>query len=407
MTDTAILQARYDAFCALGLHLDMSRGKPEPRQLDLSLPMLRMTDAGFLCEDGVDARNYGDPTGIPEARRLFGELLGMPPEQVIVGGNSSVDLIYDALVRAILHGPLPGDTPWKDIAHLKFLCPVPGYDWHFHMLAMLGVECVPVPLVDGSPDMDMVERLVRDPSVKGIICVPMYGNPSGLTFSDEAVRRLARMETAAQDFRIFWDNAYCVHHLYPDRRDHLLDLYEACREAGTEDRPLLFTSTSKITFAGGGVSAMAASPRNIRRQAGLLLYQMVCFDKVNQLRHARFLPDMAAVERHMARHAEILRPKFALVLDVLEKELTGCGSWSKPLGGYFICYRAPRGCAKRIVKLCANAGVTLTPAGAPFPGGNDPEDSVIRIAPTYPPLEEHAKVMELFPMAVKLAAAGK
>ena len=352
MTDTAILQARYDAFCALGLHLDMSRGKPEPRQLDLSLPMLRMTDAGFACEDGVDARNYGDPTGIPEARRLFGQLLGMPPEQVIVGGNSSVDLIYDALVRAILHGPLPGDTPWKDVAHLKFLCPVPGYDWHFHMLAMLGVECVPVPLVDGSPDMDMVERLVRDPSVKGIICVPMYGNPSGLTFSDEAVRRLARMETAAQDFRIFWDNAYCVHHLYPDRRDHLLDLYEVCREAGTEDRPLLFTSTSKITFAGGGVSAMAASPRNIERQAGLLLYQMVCFDKVNQLRHARFLPDMAAVERHMARHAEILRPKFELVLDVLEKELTGCGSWSKPLGGYFICYRAPRGCARRMLS-CA------------------------------------------------------
>ena len=297
----------------------MSRGKPEPRQLDLSLPMLRMTDAGFACEDGVDARNYGDPTGIPEAKRLFGALLGMPPEQVIVGGNSSVDLIYDALVRAILHGPLPGDTPWKDVAHLKFLCPVPGYDWHFHMLAMLGVECVPVPLVDGSPDMDMVERLVRDPSVKGIICVPMYGNPSGLTFSDEAVRRLARMETAAQDFRIFWDNAYCVHHLYAGRRDHLLDLYEACREAGTEDRPLLFTSTSKITFAGGGVSAMAASPRNIERQAGLLLYQMVCFDKVNQLRHARFLPDMAAVERHMARHAEILRPKFELVLDALEK----------------------------------------------------------------------------------------
>ena len=268
MTDTAILQARYDAFCALGLHLDMSRGKPEPRQLDLSLPMLRMTDAGFACEDGVDARNYGDPTGIPEARRLFGALLGMPPEQVIVGGNSSVNLIYDALVRAILHGPLPGDTPWKDVPGLKFLCPVPGYDWHFHMLAMLGVECVPVPLVEGGPDMDMVERLVRDPSVKGIICVPMYGNPSGLTFSDEAVRRLARMQTAAEDFRIFWDNAYCVHHLYPDRRDHLRNLYEACREAGTEDRPLLFTSTSKITFAGGGVSAMAASPRNIAGRRG-------------------------------------------------------------------------------------------------------------------------------------------
>lgn len=404
MTDTAILQARYDAFCALGLHLDMSRGKPEPRQLDLSLPMLRMTDAGFACEDGVDARNYGDPTGIPEARRLFGALLSMPPEQVIVGGNSSVNLIYDALVRAILHGPLPGDTPWKDVPGLKFLCPVPGYDWHFHMLAMLGVECVPVPLVEGSPDMDMVERLVRDPSVKGIICVPMYGNPSGLTFSDEAVRRLARMETAARDFRIFWDNAYCVHHLYPEAPDRLANIFDACDRAGNPDRPVAFTSFSKITWPGGGVAAMAASPRNIARQAAIMTYQQVCHDKMNQLRHARFFPDLAAVQAHMARQAELLRPKFQLVLDALERDLTGIATWSRPRGGYFICFRAPRGCAARIVELCAQAGVTLTPAGAAFPGGVDPEDSVIRIAPSYPPLTELAQVMELFPVAVKLAA---
>ncbi|HIS03815.1 MAG TPA: aminotransferase class I/II-fold pyridoxal phosphate-dependent enzyme [Candidatus Pullichristensenella avicola] len=407
MSDIAALQARYDAFRARGLRLDMSRGKPEARQLDLSLPMLRATDEGFLCEDGVDARNYGDPTGIPEAKRLFGALLGMLEAQVIVGGNSSVNLIYDALVRAILHGPLPGDAPWKDADRVRFICPVPGYDWHFHMLCMLGIECVPVPIVEGGPDMDAVERLARDPAVKGIICVPMYANPSGTTFSDETVRRLARMETAATDFRIFWDNAYCVHHLYADRRDHLLNLYKACSEAGTEDRALLFTSTSKITFAGGGVGAMAASPRNIERQAGLMLYQMVCYDKVNQLRHARFLPDMAAVERHMARHADILRPKFELVLEALDRELAGCGTWSRPLGGYFICYRAPKGCARRIVELCANAGVTLTPAGAPFPGGYDPEDSVVRIAPTYPPLEELEQVMELFPVAVQLAAAGR
>ena len=407
MGANAAVQRQYEAFCARGLRLDMSRGKPDARQIELSLPMLRATDAGFLCEDGVDVRNYGDPTGIPEAKRLFGALLGMPPEQVIVGGNSSVNLIYDALVRAILHGPLPGDTPWRDVPGLKFLCPVPGYDWHFHMLSMLGVECVPVPLLEDGPDMDAVERLVRDPAVRGMICVPMYANPSGITFSDEVVRRLARMETAAKDFRIFWDNAYCVHHLYADRRDRLCNLYDACREAGTQDRPLVFTSTSKITFAGGGVSAMAASPRNIERHSALMTYQLVCYDKVNQLRHARFLPDMDAVERHMARHAEILRPKFELVLSVFERELTGYGSWSRPLGGYFICYRAPKGCARRIVELCHRAGVTLTPAGAPFPGGFDPEDSVIRVAPTYPPLEELQAVMELFPLAVKLAAAER
>ena len=405
MGANAAVQRQYEAFCARGLRLDMSRGKPDARQLDLSLPMLRATDAGFLCEDGVDVRNYGDPTGIPEAKRLFGALLGMPPEQVIVGGNSSVNLIYDALVRAILHGPLPGDTPWRDVPGLKFLCPVPGYDWHFHMLSMLGVECVPVPLLEDGPDMDAVERLVRDPAVRGMICVPMYANPSGITFSDEVVRRLARMETAAKDFRIFWDNAYCVHHLYADRRDRLCNLYDACREAGTEDRALLFTSTSKITFAGGGVSALAASPKNIERQAALMLYQMVCYDKVNQLRHARFLPDMPAIERHMERHAQILRPKFELVLRTLEREVAGLGSWTEPLGGYFICYRAPRGLAGRVVELCARAGVTLTPAGAPFPGGYDPEDSVIRLAPTYPPLDALQTAMELFTLAVRLAAA--
>ena len=397
------VSAKYQQYCAQGLALDMSRGKPEPRQLDLSLPMLRMTDAGFACEDGVDARNYGDPTGIPEAKRLFGALLGMPPEQVIVGGNSSVNLIYDALVRAILHGPLPGDTPWTDVPGLKFLCPVPGYDWHFHMLAMLGVECVPVPLVEDGPDMDMVERLARDPSVKGIICVPMYGNPSGVTFSDEVVARLARME-AAPDFRIFWDNAYCVHHLYPEAPDRLANIFDACNRAGNPDRPVAFTSFSKITWPGGGVAAMAASPRNIARQAAIMTYQQVCHDKMNQLRHARFFPDLAAVQAHMARQAELLRPKFQLVLDALERDLTGIATWSRPRGGYFICFRAPRGCAARIVELCAQAGVTLTPAGAAFPGGVDPEDSVIRIAPSYPPLTELAQVMELFPVAVKLAA---
>lgn len=401
------LRRDYRDICARGLRLDMSRGKPEPRQLDLSLPMLDARELDFTCEDGVDARNYGDPTGIPEAKRLFGELLGVRADQVIVGGNSSINLIYDVLVRALLHGPLRGDQPWREAGAVKFLCPVPGYDWHFHMLAMLGVECVPVPMTQAGPDMDEVERLVLDPAVKGMICVPMYANPSGVTYANEVVERLARMPTAAEDFRILWDNAYCVHHLYPDRRDHLTNLYDACVRAGTPDRPILFTSTSKITFAGGGVGALAASPRNIERQASLMLYQMVCYDKVNQLRHARFLPDLAAVERHMEAHARILRPKFELVQETLSRCAQGVGAWSRPNGGYFVCYRAPRGCARRTVELCAQAGVTLTPAGAAFPGGRDPDDSVIRIAPTYPPIEELAAAMELFSLAVRLAAAGE
>ena len=399
------LRARYEAFKARGLKLDMSRGKPEAAQLDLALPMLDMK-ADFLSEDGVDTRNYGDPLGIPEARRLFGELLGVPAGQVIVGGSASLNLIFDALSRAVLHGPLEGDAPWGKLEHVKILCPVPGYDWHFGMCDTLGLEIVPVPTGDNGPDMDMIESLVRDPAVKGMICVPMYGNPSGVTYSDEVVDRLAAMDTAAPDFRIIWDNAYCVHHLYPDeaRRDHLKNMYEACAAVGHEDRVLMFTSTSKITFAGGGVSAMAASPRNIARQAALMTYQLVCYDKVNQLRHVRFLPDRAAVEAHMMKHAAIIRPKFEYVLEVMERELSGLASWSRPRGGYFICFRAPRGCARRIVQLCAEAGVTLTPAGSPFPHGHDPEDSVIRIAPTYPPMEELKQVMELFPLAVKIAA---
>ena len=327
--------------------------------------------------------------------------------QVIVGGNSSINMIHDALTRAIINGPMPGDTPWGKLTGVKILCPVPGYDWHFAMCETLGLIPVPVPTNDDGPDMDQVEALARDPLVKGMICVPMYGNPSGVTFSDAVVDRLAAMETAAKDFRIVWDNAYCVHHLYPDRRDHLKNMYEACAAAGHPDRVLMFTSTSKITFAGGGVAAMAASPANIARHAALLTYQLVCYDKVNQLRHARFLPDLNAVERHMARQAEIIRPKFDYVLSVMERELSGVATWSRPNGGYFICFKAPRGCARRIVQLCADAGVVLTPAGAPFPGGRDPEDSTLRIAPTYPDMDELKQAMELFVIAVRLADAGR
>lgn len=399
-----LLRNQYQEFKNRGLTLDMSRGKPEARQLDLSLPMLDMR-SGFLSEDGTDTRNYGDLTGIPEARRLFGELLGVAPEQIIVGGNSSINLIHDALTRAIINGPLEGDLPWGRMDQVKILCPVPGYDWHFEMCRTLGLEAVPVPLTEAGPDLDRIEALVQDPSVKGMICVPMYGNPSGITYSDETVDRLASMKTAAPDFRIIWDNAYCVHHLYPDpaRRHHLKNMYDACCAAGHPDRVLMFTSTSKITFAGGGISAMGASPSNIRRQTQLMTYQLVCYDKVNQLRHVRFLPDLAAVESHMARQADIIRPKFEFVLSRMKETLSGIASWNEPLGGYFICFRAPKGCARRIVALCKEAGVTLTPAGSPFPGGIDPEDSVIRIAPTYPPMDELVQVMELFPLAVKIA----
>ena len=400
------LKHKYEQFKSRRLSLDMSRGKPEKAQLDLSVPMLHMEDS-FISEDGTDVRNYGDTTGIPEAKRLFSELLGVPPEQIIVGGNSSINLIHDALTRALLCGPMEGDTPWAKLPRVKFICPVPGYDWHFHMCGTLGIELLPVQIDSNGPDMDEVERLVLDPEVKGLICNPMYSNPSGITYSDETVDRLAAMKTAAPDFRIIWDNAYCVHHLYEDKRDSLKNIYDACVAAGNPDRVLMFTSTSKITFAGSGISAMAASPANIARHTALLTYQLVCYDKLNQLRHVRFLPDRAAVEAHMAKHAAILRPKFEYVLGVLEKELSGIGSWSRPRGGYFICYYAPEGCARRIVELCREAGVTLTPAGSSYPGGKDPKDSTIRIAPTLPPLSELKLVMELFPLAVKIAAAEK
>ena len=400
------LWKKYDEFCARGLKLNMARGCPSREQLDLSVPMLHMEDT-FICEDGSDVRNYGDVTGIPEAKRLFGELLGMPHEQVIIGGSSSINLIYDALTRAWIHGPMDGDTPWCRLPKAKFITPEPGYDWHFRMLKMLGIECVGVPLLNDGPDMDAVRELIKDPLVKGIICVPMYSNPSGVTYSDEKVTALASMQTAASDFRIIWDNAYCVHHLYPEpeNQDRLLNIYDACVKFGNPDRVLMFASTSKLTFAGCGISAMAASPANIARHTELLHYQLVSYDRLNQLRHVRFLRDKATVEAHMRKHADIIRPKFELVLRTFERELSDIAEWTKPRGGYFICFEAPDGCAKRIVELCARAGVTLTPAGSPYIDGIDRRDRTLRIAPTLPPIEDLEKVMEIFPTAVRIAAA--
>ncbi len=409
--ESALLSA-YDVFKARGLRLDMSRGKPETRQLDLSVGMLRSFDDGDFCsESGQDVRNYGEYRGIIEARRLFGEIFNLPSDQVLIGGNSSINMIHDALTRAFINGPLPGDTPWSKLPVVKFICPVPGYDWHFHMCDSFHIQMLPVNTDENGPDMDEVERLAQDPAVKGLICVPMYSNPSGTTFSDEVVKRLASMNTAAPDFRIIWDNAYCVHHLYeaPEKRDELLDVYAECKACGNEDRVLMFASTSKVTFAGSGICAMGASPKNIAYADSLIMYQLVCYDKMNQLRHTRFLPDKAAVDAHMKKQADILRPKFEFVISALDEQLggTGLARYRAPNGGYFICFYTLPGCAKRTVELCKLAGVTLTPAGAPYPHGIDPNDDTIRIAPTLPPIEELRQVMELFPVAVKLASIEK
>ena len=404
------IRKKYEELKGLGLKLDMSRGKPDMAQLDLSIPMLHtLDDNNFICENGMDVRNYGEFKGIPEVRRLFAEIFGMPAEQVLAGGSSSINMISDALKRCFINGPMEGFTPWSKLEKIKFICPVPGYDWHFHICDTYGIEMLPVVTREDGPDMDEVERLAKDPDVRGMICVPMYSNPTGFTYSDETVERLAVMETAAPDFRLIWDNAYCMHHLYDGDRDELANIYEACLRHGTEDRVLMFTSTSKITFAGGGVCAMAASPANIAFAADLIRYQLVCYDKVNQLRHTRFLPDKKAVEAHMRKHADIVRPKFELVLQTLERELGGLElvRWGRPKGGYFICFEAPEGCAKKIVRLCEEAGVKLTPAGATYPHGLDPKDSIIRIAPTYPPTDELRQALEVFTTAVKLAAAER
>ena len=394
-----------------GLQLNMARGKPCPEQLDLCGDIhAELTD--FKDGDGADVRNYGNLIGIPECRRLFAQILEVDPEQVFVGGSSSLNLMYDMMGIAFVHGVLEGMTPWYKLDKVRFLCPVPGYDRHFAVSDSYYVENVPVPMLDDGPDMDIVEKLVAaDPTVKGIWVVPKYSNPTGLTFSDEVVRRFAALEPAAEDFRIYWDNAYAVHDLYPEdeKRDHLLGLYGELKKKGKEDMAYMFASTSKVTMASAGVGAVAMSPRNYEWAKKRFSIQTIGFNRVNQLRHARFIPDMQALDRLMMGHAAILRPKFRLVLDLLERELgqLDCCSWSKPKGGYFISFSAPAGTAKRIVALCKEAGVVLTGAVATYPYGQDPEDSNIRIAPSFPPLDELEQAMEVFCWSVRLAAAEK
>lgn len=404
------LDARYEAFKARGLKLDMSRGKPGIDQLDMSLPILDCIGSSESCltEGGVDCRNYGLLDGIPEAKKLFADMLGVAPGEIIIGGNSSLNMMFDTVARAWTRGIL-GQAPWGGLKAVKFLCPSPGYDRHFAVCEYFGIQMIPVEMKDDGPDMDAVRALAEsDPAVKGIWCVPKYSNPQGITYSDEVVRRFAALNPAARDFRIFWDNAYCVHHL-TDTPDRLLNILDACRAAGKEDMVYLFGSTSKITFPGSGVAMMAASRRNIDDTKKLLAFQTIGPDKLNQLRHVRFFKNMDGIRAHMAKHAAILRPKFDAVLDRLDAEFSASGllSWHRPNGGYFISVDTLDGCARRTVQLCAGAGVKLTPAGATFPYGLDPRDRNIRIAPTFPPVEELKAAIELFCLCVRIASVEK
>ena len=403
------LKKHYQEIKAKNLSLNMTRGKPCTTQLDICRAIHEPLE-NYNYENGEDARNYGAVEGIPEARRLFGQVFGMDASQVIVGGCASLNLMYDTVCRAYIHGVLPDQEPWCKQGNIKFLCPVPGYDRHFAITESFGIEMVTVPMNEDGPDMDIVEALVsKDAQIKGIWCVPMYSNPDGITYSDEVVKRFASMKTAAPDFRIFWDNAYCVHHLDMENRDSLLNLYDECVKNGTEDRVYTFASTSKITFAGSGISAMAMSPANYAWTLKQMSIQVICNNNVNQLRHARFLPDMAAIEKTMSQHAEILRPKFRMVLDKLNTEIKpyGIARWHEPKGGYFVSFFSMDGCAKRIVSLCKEAGLQLTSAGATYPYGDDPRDSNIRLAPTYPDLAELEQAMELFCITVKMASLEK
>lgn len=400
-------EKEYEKLCAKGLKLDMSRGKPAPAQLDLSIDMLtHCLDGEYFSENGTDCRNYGVLDGIEEAKQLCMPMLGVNHDEIIIGGNSSLQLMYDTIARAMLLGVLGGDKPWSKNEKVKFLCPAPGYDRHFAICQSMGIEMITVPYKADGPDMDMVERLVaEDELIKGIWCVPMYSNPEGITYSDEVVKRFANLSPKAKDFRIFWDNAYCVHHL-TDTPDHLLNLLSEAKKTGKENMVYMFTSTSKISFPGGGLAVIGASAENIKFIKSQMTYQTIGYDKLNQLRHARFFKNFDGIKAHMEKHKAIIAPKFEIVLNTLEKEIvpTGFGSWHKPNGGYFVSFNGLKGTAKRTVELCKNAGVVLTGAGATYPYGIDPEDKNIRIAPTYPTPDELQQAMEVFCVAVKLAA---
>ena len=405
------LNKEYAEAKAKGLVLDMSRGKPSAKQLDVSLGLLDTINSSsdLKALDGTDCRNYGVLDGIPEAKKLMADMMGTTPDHVIVYGNASLNIMYDQISRAYTHGIL-GNTPWCKLDKVKFLCPVPGYDRHFAITERFGIEMINIPMSESGPDMGMVEEYVsKDASVKGIWCVPKYSNPQGYTYSEETVKRMAALKPAAEDFRIFWDNAYVIHDLYDDNKDEIADIISECEKAGNPDMVFEFASTSKVSFPGSGIAALATSANNIADIKKQLTIQTIGHDKLNQLRHVRFFKDINGLKEHMRKHAEFMRPKFEAVERVLEEELggLGIGSWTEPKGGYFISFEAMDGCAKAIVAKCKEAGVKLTGAGATFPYGKDPKDSNIRIAPSFPTPEEMKQAADLFVLCVKLVSVEK
>lgn len=405
------LNKEYAEAKAKGLALDMSRGKPSAKQLDVSLGLLDTINSSsdLKALDGTDCRNYGVLDGIPEAKKLMADMMGTTPDHVIVYGNASLNIMYDQISRAYTHGIL-GNTPWCKLDKVKFLCPVPGYDRHFAITERFGIEMINIPMSESGPDMGMVEEYVsKDASVKGIWCVPKYSNPQGYTYSEETVKRMAALKPAAEDFRIFWDNAYVIHDLYDDNKDEIADIISECEKAGNPDMVFEFASTSKVSFPGSGIAALATSANNIADIKKQLTIQTIGHDKLNQLRHVRFFKDINGLKEHMRKHAEFMRPKFEAVESVLEEELggLGIGSWTEPKGGYFISFEAMDGCAKAIVAKCKEAGVKLTGAGATFPYGKDPKDSNIRIAPSFPTPEEMKQAADLFVLCVKLVSVEK
>lgn len=402
------LQKRYDEFKAKGLSLDMSRGKPSAEQLDITMDMLDSVkfEEAFKAENGFDCRNYGVLDGIEECKKLFADLLEVDAKNIIVGGNSSLTMMFDYIGQCMTHGA--GCEPWLRQGNIKFICPAPGYDRHFGILEFYGIEMIAVPMLSDGPDMDKIEELIKDSSVKGMFVVPKYSNPEGITFSDECVRKIAAMKPAAKDFRVIWDNAYCVHDIN-DTPDTLLNIFEAAEEAGSEDMFIEVTSTSKISFPGAGVAALAASDNNITAIKKRMTIQTIGNDKLNQLRHVRYFRNTDGLKEHMKKHASLLKPKFDAVLRCFDEELEGKGiaSWKKPNGGYFISLNVLEGTAKRVGELCKEGGVVLTPPGATYPYGKDPEDSNIRIAPSFPTVEELEMAAELLVISARLAACEK
>ncbi len=405
------LEKAYEDAKGKGLKLDMSRGKPSAAQLDMTMPIMDVLNAesDLKTEAGVDCRNYGVMDGIPEAKALMGAMMGVAPEKVIVCGNASLTIMYNTVSRSVTHG-VCGSTPWCKLDKVKFLCPVPGYDRHFAVTEHFGIEMINIPMTPTGPDMDLVEKYVNeDSAVKGIWCVPKYSNPQGITYSDETVKRFAALKPAAEDFRIFWDNAYGIHDLYEDDKDELLDIMTECEKAGNPDMVYIFASTSKVSFSGSGIAAIAASEKNLADIRKTMTIQTIGYDKINQLRHVRYFKDINGLRAQMKKEADILRPKFEAVISTLEAELSGLGigEWIKPKGGYFISFNTMEGCAKAVVAKCKEAGVVLTGAGATYPYGKDPKDSNIRIAPSFPTPEEMQQATELFVLCVKLVSVNK